>query len=97
MCRVPGPRKLVSVYGELCLGPCSAARDSRHYCAVHGGGTQQCGPAPEHTPTRAPCLDQCRKRGDEYYWCQRQAAPWDYCSPPLVFQQHLTCPQDSER
>ena len=54
------PRKLVSVYGELCLGPCSEARDSRHYCAVHGGATQQCGPAPDHTPTRAPCLDQCR-------------------------------------
>ena len=54
------------MYGELCLGPCSEARDSRHYCAVHGGATQQCGPAPDHTPTRAPCLDQCRCRVECY-------------------------------
>ena len=24
--------------------------------------------------------------------CQRAGQPWDYCSPPLVFQQDLQCP-----
>ena len=42
-------------------------------------------------------IPECRKRNDEYFWCQRAGAPWDYCSPRLVFQQHLTCPGDSER
>ena len=88
---------MVSVYGELCLDTCQPSTDNRHYCPVYGGGRQQCGPAPGHTPQGDPCEDECRKRNDEYFWCQRAGAPWDYCSPRLVFQQHLNCPGDSER
>ena len=38
-----------------------------------------------------------RKRDDDYFWCQRDNKPWDYCSPPLIFQQKLRCPDDAER
>ena len=38
-----------------------------------------------------------RKRDDDYFWCQRDNKPWDYCSPPLIFQQKLKCPDDAER
>ena len=38
-----------------------------------------------------------RKRDDDYFWCQRDNKPWDYCSPPLIFQQKLQCPEDAER
>ena len=92
-----GPRKVVSVFGSLCLEACSLATDGRHYCEVGAGGSEECGPGPATTPEGGECADQCSKRGDQYYWCQRQDAPWDYCSPPLVFQQELRCPEDAER
>ena len=91
------PSKTVSIYGNLCVGACEMSTDKRHYCAVYGGATEQCGPLPSTTSMGDPCSDECRKRNDDYFWCQRSDAPWDYCSPPLVFQQHLTCPPDSER
>ena len=92
-----GQTKTVSVYGNLCLTPCDT-NDKKHYCSVAGGDTELCGPGPNTTPQGDPCSDQCRKRGDGYYWCQTgQDTPWDYCSPPLVFQQRLTCPPDAER
>ena len=92
-----GPRKVVSVFGNLCVAQCSPATDGRHYCEVGGGGSEECGPGPATTPGAEECADQCSKRGDEYFWCQRHQAPWDYCSPPLVFQQETRCPEDSER
>ena len=92
-----GPRKVVSVFGNLCLEQCSPARDGRHYCEVAGGGSEECGPGPATTPGGEECAEEGSKRGDEHYWCQRHQAPWDYCSPPLVFQQELRCPEDSER
>ena len=91
-----GPRKVVSVFGSLCVEQCSPATDGRHYCEVGGGGSEECGPRPATTPGGEECADQCSKRGDEYFWCQRHQAPWDYCSPPLVFQQELRCPEDAE-
>ena len=51
---------MVSVYGELCVAECQLSTDKRHYCPVHGGGRQQCGPAPGHTPLGDPCEDECR-------------------------------------
>ena len=95
-----GPRKIVSVFGNLCLAQCSPASDGRHYCEVGGGGSEECGPGSAvtgTTPGGEECAEHCSKRGDEYFWCQRQQAPWDYCSPALVFQQELRCPEDSER
>ena len=92
-----GPRKVVSVFGNLCLEQCSPATDGRHYCEVRGGGSEECGPGPATTPGGEDCADLCSRRGDLYFWCQRDGAPWDYCSPPLVFQQELRCPEDSER
>ena len=87
----------MSVFGSLCVETCSRATDCRHYCQVGGGGSEECGPGPGTTPQGEQCADQCSKRGDQYYWCQRQDKPWDYCSPPLVFQQDLRCPEDAER
>ena len=92
-----GPRKVVSVFGNLCLEQCSPATNGRHYCEVGGGGSEECGPGPATTPGGEECAEQCSRRGDEYFWCQRQQAPWDYCSPPLVFQHQLRCPEDAER
>jgi len=94
---VAKPGKVVSVFGSLCVSACSLATDGRHYCEVGGGGSEECGPGPGTTPEGAHCADQCSRRGDDYFWCQRQDAPWDYCSPPLVFQQDLRCPEDAER
>jgi len=91
------PGKTVSVYGELCLNTCELNTDKRHYCTVYGGDIQQCGPQPNTTPQGDTCSSDCRKRDDGYFWCLRDDAPWDYCSPPLVFQQHLTCPPDATR
>ena len=86
------------MFGNLCLGGCDLRQDDkRHYCTVAGGESEQCGPGDDTTPLGDQCRDLCSKRNDDYYWCQRHAAPWDYCSPQLVFQQHLTCPQDSPR
>jgi len=91
------PGKTVSVYGELCLNTCELNTDKRHYCTVYGGDIQQCGPQPNTTPQGDTCSSDCRKRDDGYFWCLRDDAPWDYCSPPLVFQQHLNCPPDATR
>ena len=58
----------VSIFGNLCRGDCNAARDGRHYCAVQGGASEECGPRPGTTPRGQHCADQCRKRGDSYFW-----------------------------
>ena len=62
------PEAQVSIFGNLCRGDCNAARDGRHYCAVQGGASEECGPRPGTTPRGQHCADQCRKRGDSYYW-----------------------------
>jgi len=87
----------VSIFGNLCLSQCLVTSDRSFYCEVKGGTSEQCGPDPNMTPLGEQCANECRKRDDDYFWCQRDNKPWDYCSPPLIFQQKLTCPDDAER
>eukprot|EP00092_Neocalanus_flemingeri_P039546 GFUD01043060.1.p1 GENE.GFUD01043060.1~~GFUD01043060.1.p1 ORF type:complete len:1063 (-),score=221.30 GFUD01043060.1:462-3650(-) len=87
----------VSIFGNLCLSQCLVTSDNSYYCEVKGGTSEQCGPDPNLTPLGEECADECRKRDDDYFWCQRDNKPWDYCSPPLIFQQKLRCPDDAER
>jgi len=87
----------VSIFGNLCLSQCLVTSDNSYYCQVHGGTSEQCGPDPNLTPMGEQCANECRKRDDDYFWCQRDNKPWDYCSPPLIFQQKLRCPDDAER
>jgi len=87
----------VSIFGNLCLSQCLVTSDNRYYCEVHGGKSEQCGPEPNLTPLGEPCADECRKRDDDYFWCQRDKKPWDYCSPPLIFQQKLDCPEGADK
>ena len=68
------------MFGNLCLGACELdPGDKRHHCAVAGGEREQCGPGHDTTPLGDQCKDRCSKRNDQYYWCQRHDAPWDYC------------------
>jgi len=87
----------VSIFGNLCLSQCLVTSDRSYYCEVKGGTSEQCGPDPNLTPLGEQCANECRKRDDDYFWCQRDNKPWDYCSPPLIFQQKLRCPDDAER
>merc|ERR550532_2748672 len=92
------PLQGVSVYGSLCIGTCSQGQDTFYYCQISDGTTEPCGPQPSTTHANEPCSNDCRKRNDDYYWCQQGGGrPWAYCSPPLVFQNTLNCPEDSER
>jgi len=96
---IPQKRVLqgVSIFGNLCLSQCLVTSDRSYYCEVKGGTSEQCGPDPNLTPMGEQCANECRKRDDDYFWCQRDNKPWDYCSPPLIFQQKLKCPDDAER
>jgi hypothetical protein len=96
---IPQKRVLqgVSIFGNLCLSQCLVTSDRSYYCEVNGGTSEQCGPDPNLTPMGEQCANDCRKRDDDYFWCQRDNKPWDYCSPPLIFQQKLRCPYDADR
>jgi len=91
------PLQGVSIFGNLCLGVCSPTCDSIHCCQITGGKTEQCGPNPNVTPFGETCTSECRKREDSYFWCHTNEKPWDYCSPPLVFQQSIPCPSTAAR
>ena len=31
------------------------------------------------------CEDECEKRGQTYFWCNRKIGGWGYCSPNTVY------------
>ena len=32
------------------------------------------------------CIDKCRRRGQQYYWCHKETTLWGFCTPDFLIQ-----------
>ena len=79
------PSKVVTytMHGEKCAGPCqlysaSAAIATYYWCDTMSGW-DYCSPRSLVDIHGQYCSDECAKRGQDYFWCNRKIGSWDYC------------------
>ena len=84
-----------TVYGESCYDTCEV-RDDYEYTWCHkfkesSTGTwsdaDYCTLESDTTPYGDKCVDQCAKRGQQYYWCHKETTLWGYCTPEHLIEQ----------